>query len=141
MPPPLWLTMCGLRGWNGQTARMPALWLRQIRSRLGRTRFRTKTSAAPGAVSSRLPPLAIAISKGNSMLTTRHSRRVSLPRRLGPDDFRRLVARLLGLAAVAFVLLSPPLARAAVYYWDVPAGDWSQAANWGGVLPTSSDSA
>ena len=47
-------------------------------------------------------------------------------------------------AALAGALL---LARAASgqsgndYYWTVPAGDWSVAANWGGTLPTSADAA
>ena len=73
------------------------------------------------------------------MLTTGFSGCLFVTRRLGPNQVRRSVARLLGVAAVALMLLSPSPASAATYYWQTSSGDWSQAANWGGTLPTSSD--
>jgi autotransporter-associated beta strand protein len=46
----------------------------------------------------------------------------------------------MGLIAVTVNLpLSPPTAHAATYSWQVGAGDWNIASNWGGTLPTSSD--
>ena len=73
------------------------------------------------------------------MLTTRFSGCLFLTRHFGPNQVRRSVARLLGLAAVAIVFLSPSPAGAATYYWQTSSGDWSQAANWGGVAPTAND--
>ena len=139
MAPPCGLRHVSLHRLRGGTARVPASWLRQVSPRLRQTEFRTKTSAAQGSVSSRLPPLGITISKGTAMLTTRFSGCLFLTRHFGPNQVRRSVARLLGLAAVAIVFLSPSPAGAATYYWQTSSGDWSQAANWGGVAPTAND--
>ena len=43
------------------------------------------------------------------------------------------------LVAAMFFLAST--ASAADYYWSGTSGDWSAASNWGGTVPTSSDSA
>ena len=44
------------------------------------------------------------------------------------------------LVVASFMLAAAPL-HAANYTWVVAAGDWSVASNWGGTLPTSSDTA
>ena len=43
------------------------------------------------------------------------------------------------LGAIIIPLSIPALASAASYTWRVTSGDWSDAANWGGTEPTSSD--
>ena len=46
-------------------------------------------------------------------------------------------------AAMAMLVLlgGVSLAKAADLYWNVPMGDWSVAAHWGGTLPGTADGA
>jgi autotransporter-associated beta strand protein len=44
-------------------------------------------------------------------------------------------------ALLGILSLTSASAKAASYTWQVQSGDWSIASNWGGTLPTSSDSA
>ncbi len=48
---------------------------------------------------------------------------------------------LVGFLAAAILVFSSTVTKAAAYYWHVPSGDWSNADNWGGTKPTSSDEA
>ncbi len=48
---------------------------------------------------------------------------------------------LLGIVAAGLLFEASPVARGASYYWQVQSGDWSVASNWGGTMPTSSDTA
>jgi fibronectin-binding autotransporter adhesin len=60
------------------------------------------------------------------------------------DAFVFNICRLTGLwgfLAAAILVLNFPSAKAADRYWNVASGNWSTAANWGGIEPTSSDSA
>ena len=57
------------------------------------------------------------------MLTTGFSGCLFVTRRLGPNQVRRSVARLLGVAAIALMLLSPSPASPATYYWQTSSGD------------------
>jgi autotransporter-associated beta strand protein len=45
------------------------------------------------------------------------------------------------LITAAILLFDASFSEAANLYWNVASGDWSDAANWGGVEPTSSDNA
>ena len=42
------------------------------------------------------------------------------------------------VAALAGVFFAVPVSNAAAQDWQASAGDWSNPANWGGTLPTSS---
>ena len=43
--------------------------------------------------------------------------------------------------AIAILYANSAIAEAAAIIWNVPSGDWSTASYWGGIEPTSSDSA
>ena len=49
--------------------------------------------------------------------------------------------RFLGILAAGNLFLASPVARGGSYTWQVLSGDWSVASNWGGTLPTGSDTA
>ena len=53
---------------------------------------------------------------------------------------RLSAAAFAGFVVAAAILVAAPL-RAASYTWSVPSGNWSAASNWGGTLPTGSDTA
>jgi fibronectin-binding autotransporter adhesin len=53
----------------------------------------------------------------------------------------RLSVVALGTLFVGLVSIVPTVLEAASYSWSVQSGDWSTTANWGGTLPTASDSA
>jgi hypothetical protein len=48
-------------------------------------------------------------------------------------------ALFIGTAIVAILFLAAPIVNAATYNWQLPSGDWSVSSNWGGGLPSSSD--
>ena len=50
-------------------------------------------------------------------------------------------AGLLGIVVAGTSLLAAPVARGASYSWQVQSGNWSVASNWGGTLPSNSDTA
>ena len=50
-------------------------------------------------------------------------------------------AGLLGIVVAGTSLLAAPVARGALYSWQVQSGNWSVASNWGGTLPSNSDTA
>ena len=58
------------------------------------------------------------------------SRRAALPRPYPGQPVGR---------STTAAMLFASIAQAADLYWGVPSGDWSNADNWGGALPTSSN--
>jgi len=59
----------------------------------------------------------------------------------GTVPFACIKTGLLLFAATAILIAIPTIATAASYTWSVSSGNWSDAVNWGGTEPTSSDSA